>query len=234
MQFIKLTTLTCLAATLALAEAEKVGVMAYGSAILADPTQRPVYPSLYESSVNLVGVPKPHKLAPLAKPETPKPVIAFDASLLIAKPKDELPPASAKSEPTPIVAGKKEISATPPTVLDQPWVEPPMPDDAVRPDTNGVIITVHGVPITSDAENPWDIRAVAESAITEHTFYFSGNILGIGNPVCYINNAPLIRGDKVGLFNVAYIRREEVILERNGHYYVIPIRKKTTVRLATS
>lgn len=114
------------------------------------------------------------------------------------------------------------------------WTQSDLPKGAIYPNNKGVIVIgVVALPLER-AENPFDLRYVAPGSSTESTILYSGAILNsqTGQPIAFVNGHPAIKGEKVnGAFNLATIRRDEIVLERNGDNYVIALNQPIIMRL---
>jgi hypothetical protein len=78
--------------------------------------------------------------------------------------------------------------------------------------------------------NPWEVRARPRGP-GEETVIACGGIIGGGDggPVALLNGRVLRRGDTLGQFSVARVLVNEVVLERNGSFVVIPRGRRVTV-----
>jgi hypothetical protein len=116
------------------------------------------------------------------------------------------------------------------------WQEPPMPEGALYPDANGIIFAgrAGNKNFSASVRNPWDIRVLQKTSLTEFKMVFGGMIVGDGKAVAFVNGEAYARGDRIGMFNLAEIRFAEVVLESNGTYYVLPEGRKVTVRVANT
>jgi hypothetical protein len=115
--------------------------------------------------------------------------------------------------------------------------KPSLPQGARWPDSHGVI-TVDVSDKGNQAEdssvgNPWEVR-IHPKSLEEATVFTCGGIIAGGEegPVAILNERVVMKGDNIGEFSVAQVRPDEVLLERNGAYFVIPRGRRTTVEMA--
>ena len=113
--------------------------------------------------------------------------------------------------------------------------DPPIPDGTLRPDANGQILLTkrHAVELTSASDglrNPWGIRIAPASSITDYQMQLQGAVAG-PKPVVIINGQNLTRGERIGIFTLAEIRRDSVLLEYDGSFFLISEGRKVTVRI---
>lgn len=126
------------------------------------------------------------------------------------------------------------------------WVEPALPaaDLLAYPNSDGLVSIGAESISAARAQNPFDVRYVPPGTTTDIVLDVRSCVLrvvedtankehGTDRSIAYINEKPAMRGDRVAaIFTLTSIRRREVVLERAGRYYVLPIAKKTTIRLA--
>jgi hypothetical protein len=112
--------------------------------------------------------------------------------------------------------------------------EEPIPAESHWPDSHDRITV--GPPergnmqVGAGIRNPWEVRVHSRSP-EEETVLTCGGIIGAGdgNSVALLNGRLLRRGETLGEFNIAWVRANEVVLERNGTYLVIPRGRRVTV-----
>jgi hypothetical protein len=115
--------------------------------------------------------------------------------------------------------------------------EPAIPADALWPDANDRVAVGPakggGPPGSAAIRNPWEVR-VHPKIPGEETVLACGGIIGGAEAgfVALLNGRVLRRGDTVGGFSVAQVHADEVVLERNGSYVVIPRGRRVTVSTA--
>jgi hypothetical protein len=115
--------------------------------------------------------------------------------------------------------------------------DPPLPPGARWPDPHGAItaepLAVGDHPEGPGVRNPWEVRIHPKSPEQETVFSCGGIIAGGGaGPVAILNGRVVMRGDALGDFSVARVRSNEVLLEKNGAYLVIPRGRRVTVTTA--
>lgn len=147
---------------------------------------------------------------------------------IVVRPTTTLPlPATA---PAPVVAVTPAPKPAPVIRQDQP-----IPDGTLRPDANNQILLTrkHSVELASSSDglrNPWGIRIAPASSITDYSMQLQGAVAG-PKPVVIINGQNLVRGERIGIFTLAEIRRDSALLEYDGSFFLLPEGLKVTVRI---
>lgn len=165
-----------------------------------------------------------------------------DVHLIGAKAVEPLPQvAVARTEAQPLPAGEpaKTTGAVSAEKIPNPqpkgWEEPAIPERALR-DSGGQILlpSRSRVELTKRGDdglrNPWGIRIAPASSITDYEMSFGGIVIG-PQPVALINGQTVVRGESVGIFTLAEIRRNEVVMAYDSTYFVIPQGRKIVVRI---
>ena len=108
------------------------------------------------------------------------------------------------------------------------------PSTALLPDVHGrIAVGLSGQANRSEAieiRNPWEVR-IATKTIGKEILFECGGVVtgGEGGSVAMLNGHIVRRGDALDEFNVTSVLACGVILERNGSYLAIPLRRSTTV-----
>ena len=162
-----------------------------------------------------------------SRPPT-SPVEAAVPARVVAMAVELEPVASPVAQPATAAMGQGKESAA------LPLVELKIPDSALWPDGGGVIYVRDEAVAASNASamrNPWDIRVTPKTSINEFAMLYGGMVLGGAKPVAFVNGGSFCKDDRIGTFNVAAIRRGEVVVEANGIFYVLPLGRKITIRV---
>ena len=119
---------------------------------------------------------------------------------------------------------------------DPERIEPAIPPDALWPDGENVVLLLRpssqGGLAASGLRNPWEIRRVRKASLSDLPIDCGGIIVGgHGGPAAIVNGRIVRRGDRVESFNVAAIRRAEVLLEENGVVVVLPRGRTVMIRM---
>lgn len=81
--------------------------------------------------------------------------------------------------------------------------------------------------------NPWEARGSPESPAEETSIACEGTLVAaLGTSVAFLNGRVLGQGDMLGNFRLARILPDEVVLERNGRFVVIPRGSRAIVSIA--
>jgi hypothetical protein len=198
----------------------------------------PVVPALALPALTIIDAPPVTGEAVVDSfmPEiAPAPKVVSE-SLVLGEPVKD----AAKDTPKKISAVEESLTVKPPVVTAGivaktfgVWVDKPLPQGVIWPSgtDNTIVIGAPALPVERN-ENLFDIRYVKMGASMDLPFEFTGSVLRPDAPVAFINRSNFKQSDKVGIFNLVLIRRNEVVFERAGFYYAIPMGKKITVRLA--
>jgi len=143
-------------------------------------------------------------------PATARPLVAFDLSSLLRSRQD---------------GGETNPAAT----------EPAISADALWPDAANVIAVPgpaeKGRMSAAGLRNPWEIRGARGTGTADTSVACGGVIIGgDGGPAAIVNGRLVRRGDRVDRFNVAAIRRAEILLEQDGVMLVLPRGRLVTIR----
>jgi hypothetical protein len=165
--------------------------------------------ALSASAIRLISSPHPQPAS-----TAPKPVAAFDLGSLLRSREDG-------GYADPIAA------------------EAAIPADALWPDAGNVIAVPRnagkGRMAAAGLRNPWEIRNAPGAGASDFPVACGGVIIGgEGGPAAIVNGRLVRRGDRVDRFNVAAIRRGEVLLEQGGIVLVLPRGRPVTIRIDRS
>lgn len=165
-----------------------------------------------------------------------------DIHLIGAKAVEPLPPvaiARTEAQSLPSVAAKSPAGAVAaeklPDTQPKGWEEPAIPKDALF-DVGGKILlpSRSRVEVAKRGEdglrNPWGIRIAPASSVTDYEIFFGGIVIG-PQPVALINGQTVVRGESIGIFTLAEIRRSEVVMAYDSTYFVVPQGRKIVVRI---
>jgi len=114
----------------------------------------------------------------------------------------------------------------------------PIPEGARWPDSSGRIMAALQEPAGRASEsairNPWEVRILAKLASTETVFACGGVVLGGSEgPIAIVNGHLVKRGDALGVFRVASILSNVVLLARGALVFVLPLGRSTTISTIT-
>lgn len=127
-----------------------------------------------------------------------------------------------------------QVSAPPAAVEVRPAVvpEPPPPLPLFEPNQNGVIV-LPGSSRASSGEgiaNPFDIRLLGLRAVHEVKIRVGGVVMG-DRPTAMVNSRPCSANDRWNGFNVVAIKRDAVLLERDGVFLLIPRGREVVIKI---
>lgn len=114
-----------------------------------------------------------------------------------------------------------------------PGVAGPLPQPLFEPNQNGVIVLPGRSRVSSDEgiANPFDIRLVGARSIHEVRIRFGGVVMGGERPTAMVNGRPCNAGDRWNGFNVVSVRRDVLVLERDGVFLLIPRGRETAIKI---
>jgi hypothetical protein len=111
--------------------------------------------------------------------------------------------------------------------------EPPIPQPLYEPNQNGVIV-LPGRSRASSEEgiaNPFDIRLIAAKAVNEVKIRVGGVVMGDRRPTAIINGRPYSANDRWNGFNVVRVRRDSLLMERDGVFVLIPRGRDIAIKI---
>lgn len=114
----------------------------------------------------------------------------------------------------------------------------PIPEGARWPDSSGriaaALLEPAGRASESGIRNPWEVRIHPKLASIDTVFACGGVVSGgCGGPIAIVNGHVVKRGDALGVFRVAGILSNVVLLGRGASVFVLPMGRSTTISTVT-
>lgn len=118
------------------------------------------------------------------------------------------------------------------------WVEPAIPQGCIMPDSNGYLFINRvarpgeGETTKSDPGNPWGVRVTIKATLAEHIIKLNAIIIG-PMPTAIIDGVPMVSGDQhpTAPFKLALVRRQSVVMECDGVYFLVAEGQSVTIQL---
>jgi hypothetical protein len=139
---------------------------------------------------------------------------------------------NAKAPTSSVVAFDFSGPSKPRTPVDQ-QVEAPLPQPLYEPNQNNIIVLPGRHRFSSDEgiANPFDIRVIAAKSVNEVKIKVGGVVMGGQKPTAIVNGRPLSANDRWSGFNVVSVRRDALLLERDGVFVLIPRGRDISIKI---
>ena len=159
-------------------------------------------------------------------PVTPAPVALAPVALAPA------PVTPAPAILTPPAAPKFAEREAPRPRTPTPSVESPLPQPLYEPSQAGVVILPGRTRASSEegVANPFEIRLIAAKPVNELKIRVGGVVMG-DKPTAMVNGRPFSASDRWSGFNVVQVRRDALLLERDGVFVLIPRGREITIKI---
>lgn len=134
------------------------------------------------------------------------------------------------SGPSPAKPSAPEIAKTNAPV---PAVESPLPQPLYEPNQNGIVVLPGRTRASSEegVANPFDIRLIAFKPVNELKIRVGGVVMGGEKPTAIVNGRPYSANDRWSGFNVVQVRKDALLLERDGVFVLIPRGRSISIKI---
>jgi hypothetical protein len=201
----------------------------------------PVTVSEVKESFHQIGEADPAFIPPPATPiveptAAPTPVVAEVKPVVSPASRVEIVASPLLSAPIPVSTldfSAQKTNQAPVVRSVVQAVEPPLPQPLYEPNQNGVVVLPGRTRGSSEEgiANPFDIRLIAFKPVNELKIRVGGVVMGGDKPTAIVNGRPYSANDRWSGFNVVMVRRDSLLIERDGVFILIPRGRDISIKI---